>query len=392
MSQWRGVSEVVGGLLLLDLINPDAIDPGKLHPPYDILAKLKRKNPNASKAELFDHLSPSALYIAEDAARSVEGNPYSFVESAGRCASRVHAGKKLAPLVAQLERGEDVDIGRISSAITNLEDNSWEFTPASEITPAETLYRPSFYAPQDKYVGGHPEGGLEIIAGIAGTGKTTYLIRLAEDCARNRKYCAILTLEMWKELFVRRLIQTRVPKKYLKYILLSDDVYTFKEAYAAGSRLMAQRPDIHFIGIDYADMLVGMGEQSESIMGAIYNGCAVMAKKLRVPIVLLAQYRRTQGKMPTIEDIRYSARAEQAASVILLLYNMEQVWHRSSMQSEDNPLDYIPGQAYIIVGKVRMQEDDRAVKGVGAIRVPWNEKGGKWEAEPAVWKSLVGAM
>ena len=173
-------------------------------------------------------------------------------------------------------------------------------------------------------------------------------------------------------------------------ILLSDSVYDVDGAYAAISRLVSQK-ELHFIGIDYADMLVGTKEQSEQTMGRVYNTLAVLAKKVRVPIILVAQYRRTDGTIPTIEDIRYSGRAEQAASLILLLYNPDMVFSRSTMNDHSNPLPHSPGCAWIVVGKTRYRGAQPTA--LGAIKVDWNgQEGWGMAAGREPWYNLVGKI
>ena len=374
--QHRAASEVLAGHVLLNKLNAEVVDPGILESPFDSLVKMLQEG--AKEIDIVDSVGMHALAVAKDASRNAPGDPYSFIKICEVAASRTAAGRKLRPIVEQLERGEHVDAARILSAAAVLENGYRDFTPASEIEPEAQIYVPSYYPPLDRFVGGYPQAGLTIVAGITGTGKTTFLIELARRAALRRKYCGILTLEMTNGQIVYRMLEIDPELQdgnKRKYILLSDDVYSVDEAYAAASRLAAQHK-LHFIGIDYADMLVGQKEQSEAVMGRIYNSLSVLAKKVRLPVILVAQYRRTNGMVPTIEDIRYSGRAEQAASMILLLYNQDMVWARSMMDKENNPLPYSPGSAWIVVGKTRYK--GKQPTGLGAIKVEWDEMQGKW--------------
>jgi replicative DNA helicase len=177
---------------------------------------------------------------------------------------------------------------------------------------------------------------------------------------------------------------------HLKHLHLSDDVYTIEQVYAGASRL-ASKQKLHFIGVDYADCLVADKEQSEAVMGRIYHRLSVLAKKLRIPLLLVAQYRRIDGNIPTIEDIRYSGRAEQAASLILLLHNPDAAWTRSRMRAVENPIDYIEGTAAIIVGKMRYVAKNKK-KGIGFIRVPWDDDHGRWGTKDMGYTSLKGQV
>jgi len=393
--QWSRASEVVGGLILEGVVSPEAIEPHYLSPPYDQLCRIARDG--GTKSDMLDDVGIAALLTAESAANAVTGDGYEYVLTCRRAAVRVSAGYDLRKVADKLERGEDADIGRAISAIGRLEQGFHNWTTADEVEPEPQIYVPSYYPPLDQYVGGYPVAGLTIVAGITGTGKTTFLIELARRAARKRKKCAILTLEMTMAQIVYRMIEVDpdlADAKKRKNIILSDDVYDVDEVYAAATRLASQHK-LHFIGVDYADMLVGTKEQSEAVMGRIYNSLSVLAKKTKIPVILVAQYRRTDGKIPTIEDIRYSGRAEQAASMILLLYNPSQVFKRSTHKDEAEILPRIPGAAHIIVGKTRYRSPVQP-SATGAIRVAWDRKAGRWgkatNRYPEAWDELDGVI
>jgi hypothetical protein len=370
--QWKRASEIVAGHVILGNLTIDSVNPATLETPYDSAVRLLSKG--AKEIDLADGVGIHALTVAKDAARNATGDPRAYLEIVEEAALRVGAGRKLRPLVDKLERGEGIDVARAISALGHLENGYRQFTPASEIEPEAQIYVPSYYAPLDDYVGGYPQAGLSIVAGITGTGKTTFLIEMARSSARAGQRCAILTLEMTNGQLLYRMLQVdkKLTKKQRKNILLSDDVYSIDEAYSAIAQLAAKE-ELHFIGIDYADMLVGQAEQSEASMGRIYNTLAVLAKKIHIPIVLVAQYRRTDGVIPTIQDIRYSGRAEQAASMILLLYNKGVVFAKTSFEKK-GPLPHIPNTAWILVGKTRYMGNQPTA--LGAINVEWNGEGG----------------
>lgn len=369
-----------------------SIDTIILHPPYDVGTRALQSGKEVS--DLLDTVGIHALSIARDAALEVgeTTDPYVFVHICEQAATRTSVGMRLRPVVDKLDRGEDVDVASVLEVISRLETGHREFTPANEIKPETAIYVPSYYSPLDTYVGGYPLAGLTIVAGVTGTGKTTFLIELAISAARAGATCAILTLEMTSGQLLYRLLEVdnSISEAEKKNILLSDSVYDVDGAYAVISRLVAQK-ELHFIGIDYADMLVGTKEQSEQTMGRVYNTLAVLAKKVKVPIILVAQYRRTDGTVPTIEDIRYSGRAEQAASLILLLYNQDMVFSRSTMNDSSNPLPHSPGCAWIVVGKARYKGNQPT--SLGAIKVDWNgAEGWGLAAGHDPWFSLVGKI
>ena len=395
--RWNEISEVVFGLALNNKINSDAVDPGVLHPPYDLGMRIlqTRGVDDAAKASLVDQIGISALSIARDAAANVNGasDPFIYVKMCEQSAVRKMVSMRLRPMVDALEMGQDIDVANALSELSKLDTGYRDFTPASEVTPEQQIYIPSHYDPLDRFVGGYPKAGLTIVAGQTGIGKSTFLMRLARESAVAGRTCAILTLEMTNGQIMYRMreIDPTLTTEQKQNILLSDDVYDVNSACAVSARLAAQYPDLHFIGIDYADILVGAKEQSEQTMGQIYNSLAVLAKKINIPVLLVAQYRRTNGQVPTIEDIRYSGRAEQAASMILLLYNQDMTFARSVMDTASNPLPHAPGCAWIVVGKTRYF--GRQPSSIGAIKVQWNGQTG-WgpAAGRDPWFDLSGRL
>ena len=385
--QWRRASEIVAGHALSGKLSLESINAGVLEAPYDTLVRLLRDG--AKEIDLADGVGIHALTVAKHAARDAGDDPGAYLEIAEEASVRVGAARKLRPIVDKLERGEKVDVAGALAALGHLENGYRQFTPASEIKPEVQIYVPSYYPPLDDFVGGYPKAGLTIVAGITGTGKTTFLIEMARRCARAGERCAILTLEMTNGQLLYRMLQVdkKLTKKQRKLILLSDDVYNVDEAYSAIAQLAAKE-ELHFIGLDYADMLVGTSEQSEAVMGRIYNTLSVLAKKIGIPIVLVAQYRRTGGQIPTIQDIRYSGRAEQAASMILLLYNRGVVFAKVQFEKK-SPLPDIPGGAWILVGKTRYMGNQPTA--LGAISVEWNGKTGWGAAIGDAWWDLTGA-
>jgi replicative DNA helicase len=385
------VSEIVAGLVLDGRVSAESVDPSILDSPYDVAVRMVAEG--AAETDLLDSVGIHALDIAHKASAASKGDVYKYIEACEKAAVRVRAASQLRPIVDKLERGEDVDVARALSALAIMQNGHRTFTPADQVEPEPLIYLPSGYPPLDNFIGGYPRG-LTIVAGITGTGKTSFLIELAIRCAAAGKTCAVLTLEMTNGEIMYRMfeIDPRLTKKTRKLILLSDDVYDVDEVYAVSSQLAAQHK-LHFLGVDYADMLVGSKEQSEGVMGRVYNTLAVLAKKLRIPVILVAQYRRIDGRVPSIEDIRYSGRAEQAAAMILLLYNPGKVWSRSFMVEDNNPLTIIEGTAHIVLGKTRFKGPKQRST-IGAIRVFWKENGGRWGDAVGrdAWQDLSGRI
>jgi replicative DNA helicase len=374
--KWKDDSELVAGLVLEGRLAPEAVDHNILFPPYSQM--VQAVGDGKERSDMVENISLASIIASESVAELLPvGEEMTALEQLERSSIRAEIGGVLRPLAKTLEKGEDVDISDAVEALSRLANGHHEFVTADMIEPQKMIYIPSYYPPLDREIGGYPYAGLTIVAGITGSGKSTFLMELAISAAKKQKECAIITLEMTNSQFLYRTLQIdpKLSTAAKKRIHMSDQVYSVEGVYAAATRMVSQHPNLQFIGVDYADMLVAQKEQSEAVMGKIYHTLSVLAKKTRVPVILIAQYRRTDGSIPTIEDIRYSGRAEQAASMVLLLHNPDVVWSRTRMANK-NPLEYYEGVAYIVVGKLRYAGKNG--RSVGAIPVNWDEDNGSW--------------
>jgi replicative DNA helicase len=296
-----------------------------------------------------------------------------------------------------MERGEDVDVGKIMAIIQTLEKEQTDFLTMDKVEPAkqEELWVPTYYLPWDANVGpnvaglgGVIRGGLSIIGAPPGVGKTTLLLRMFVNMAKASKRVAFFSMEMTlSQVALRMLEMEKLPKKVRQRILASEEVCPVQEVYAKAARLAAVYPDLYCIGIDFADLMVE-GEQTESMMGDIYKTLAVLAKRTGVPIILISQLsRRYEGGLPRVSHLRYSGMAEATASLVALLYNPDNLWVDMGQTRKDNPLPFSPGKAYIILGKSRYGFKHG---GIGAFLVDWKGDMG-WGETSLGWYPLGGA-
>jgi len=270
-----------------------------------------------------------------------------------------------------LKQGENEQHDQILVAAADLDRGHSTFVRMSEVEPLKEAWVPSFYPPIDEIVGGLPIGGLMLIAGPAGLGKTTLALEMIMSAAKEGKKVAFFSLEMVLGAAAMRLLELDARgRKYQENIYTTDRVMSIADVYAESVRLSAEVP-LYAIFIDYADMLVER-EQSEETMGTIYNGCARLAKTTGIPVVALAGVSRGYvGGRPRVNHIRYSGRAEHAATVVLLIYRPGGL----DVDMEDKRLPHIEGQGYIIVGKSRYKMNRPTI---GAIQVEWDETRGRW--------------
>jgi len=391
---WSNLSEVVVGLAIRKKLTPGSINPDTLAAPYNRMLNDLRDGADESDLVSSHGWSPYAAATAAAEAVKPELNWIGMLERAHLLAD---AGSRMSRLVKQMERGEDVDVGKMLAIVQSLDKEQTDFITLDKVEPAkqEELWVPTFYQPWDNHVGpnlsgvgGIVRGGLNIIGAPPGVGKTTLLLRFLINMAQHGHTVAFLSMEMTLAQVALRMLEIqKLPKKVRANIIASEDVCPVNEVYAKITRLVASHPSLYAVGIDFADLMVE-GEQSEQVMGDIYKTLAVLAKRTGVPIVLLSQLsRRYEGGVPRVSHLRYSGMAEATASTVALLYNPDNLWVDMGAGKEKNPLPFVPGQAYIILGKSRYGFKHG---GVGAFQVDWDGALG-WGQKDYGWSPLGGA-
>ena len=369
----REVSEVAIGGVLAGELNAGALNPEWLTPPYarmiiDIAEGLT--DPTELMAK-YDHTSVDA---ALEAAEAVDFIKFDWVKHLRDVAVRYQAGTELEKVAKHLKQGRNELSDQILKIASDIDKGQSSFVRMSEVEPLEEAWIPSYYSPVDDIVGGLPIGGLMLIAGPAGLGKTTLALEMMMSIAKEEKYVAFFSLEMVLAGAAMRMMDLDArATKYKEYIFATDRVLGIRDVYAEAVRLSSEVP-LHAIFIDYADMLVAR-EQSEQTMGEIYNGAARLAKTTEIPVVLLAGVSRGYvGGRPRVNHIRYSGMAEHAATVILLIYRPAGL----DVDMSNDSLPSIEDQGYIIVGKSRYKMNRPTL---GAIQVEWDESRGRWGSE-----------
>jgi len=301
---------------------------------------------------------------------------FDWIKILEQTAVRAEAGEKLDRIVRRLKVGDEIDESKILEIASMLDAGHADFIKLSDIEPDTEPWQETFWDPIDRNIGGFPRSGLVVIGAPPGTGKTSLLIKLMVQAAKQGKETGFFSLEMTLSQIANRFIQvdSKLKKKEKDLILASEEVVNVHEIAAKASRLAASHPDLYFIGIDFADLLVE-GEQSESVMGEIYKTLAVLSKRIRKPVVLLSQLsRRYEGGLPMVTHLRYSGMAEATASLVLLLYNPDSLW--ANMGGGKVSVPHTSGQSTIIVGKTRygfkLGTKGAAVSSVGYFPVKWD--------------------
>src|SRR3990167_6402835 len=277
----REASEVVFGGCLSGALRPGAVNPEWLSPPYNraIMDLVNGLDDSTELMAKFDHGSIAA---AQSAAETVYYVKFDWIKHLRDVAVRAQVGDKLERIAKRLKMGENEQHDQILLAAADLDRGHSTFVRMSEVEPLKEAWVPSYYPPIDEIVGGLPIGGLMLIAGPAGLGKTTLALEMMMSAAKEGKYVAFFSLEMVLGAAAMRLLELDARgRKYQENIYTTDRVMSISDVYAESVRLSAEGP-LYAIFIDYADLLVER-EQSEETMGTIYNGCARLAKTTGIP-------------------------------------------------------------------------------------------------------------
>jgi replicative DNA helicase len=213
------------------------------------------------------------------------------------------------------------------------------------------------YLKIDEMTSGLHEGELVIIAARPSMGKTALALNIAQHVATHpkiRKTVAVFSLEMSRELLLTRMIcaAARVDQQKFRLGYLNKDERTRLQMAAidmaeaplyiddtAGLNLMELHAKLrrtkaeHGLGlvvVDYLQLMSGRGrpENRTQEVSALSRGLKLLAKELRVPMVVLSQLSRAAetrpgDHIPQLSDLRESGSIEQDADVVMFIYRPE---------------------------------------------------------------------
>ncbi|OEJ21568.1 replicative DNA helicase [Streptomyces agglomeratus] len=245
---------------------------------------------------------------------------------------------------------------------------------------------PTGFTDLDSLTNGFQPGQIIIVAGRPGMGKSTLAMDFARACTmpkgKNKqpipgagRPAAFITLEMSiDELNMRCLsAEGTVALHHLRSGTLDDDGWlqlagavkqyseaplyinesarSLQEIQAKCRRLKTRMPDLAMIVIDYLQLVTTgnrrRAESREQEVSDISRSLKLLAKELRLPIVVLSQLNRgpemRQDKRPQVSDLRESGSVEQDADMVILLY-------RDDAYEKESPRS---GETDLIVGKHR---------------------------------------
>ncbi|NCT91993.1 AAA family ATPase [Cellulomonas sp. APG4] len=288
-------------------------------------------------------------------------------------------------LTVQAGFGEDA-----SPAIGNTLEGTLERLDSDEAAGVETGLEPL-----DDIIGGLAPGKLVIVGAAPGVGKTVIAQAFVRHAAVTCKRPVLsFTLEVDRDEITTRMIADLAEINSRKFTAIrrrsdGDDQKTLCEGDWAKIAKAADRlvdapwhvnddtevtlgkiaaeaarvkrlhgGDLALITIDYAGLIVDMDDtrhDTRAQLAALTRGLKILARRLRVPIVLLSQLNRRYAdrpdKRPQKTDLAGSSTFEQDADVILLL-------HREEVFEPETPR---AGEMDVIVAKHRRGQTGTAV-------------------------------
>lgn len=210
---------------------------------------------------------------------------------------------------------------------------------------------PSGFYDLDKLTGGLYGGDLNILAARPAMGKTSFVLSLALNVARQQKgNVAVFSLEMGSQQLVRRMLSmlSGVSMSVLKNPHLSDDDYhamadACESLYSlplylddnsdvspfelrAKCRRLKAEGGLSLVLIDYLQLMRGNRKTDNRTqeVSEIARALKSLAKELDVPVIALAQLSRgvesRPDKRPMLSDIRESGSIEAEADIVMFIY------------------------------------------------------------------------
>ncbi|MBE5801092.1 MAG: hypothetical protein E7319_02280 [Clostridiales bacterium] len=204
----------------------------------------------------------------------------------------------------------------------------------------------------DWLIGGFGEGELEIIGARPGVGKTAFAMQLALNACKQGKKVALVSQEMGPhaigERMVSRLGNVEGSKLRRKGKMDPDDWVDVMDAL----NLLAQQPfvskynvrsveqlwqdvqglydqqGLDMLVVDYLQLVHSNArvQNRQDEIEIVVNSLKAMAMELKIPVIGLAQVRRTGSReavLPVMDELKGSGAIEQAASKIILLHRPE---------------------------------------------------------------------
>ena len=207
---------------------------------------------------------------------------------------------------------------------------------------------PSGFKELDQLTMGFQNSEFIVIGARPSVGKTAFALTIASNISiRNRVPVGFFTLEMSSMAIMQRMLsmEARLDSQRMRTGMLSPaDFGRITEACGrlyeaplfisdspdlklldlrAQARRMKSHQDVKIIFIDYITLI---GSENRDLprheqIAEVSRSLKALARELAIPVIALSQVRReTEGKKPTLADLRESGSIEQDADVVIFLH------------------------------------------------------------------------
>ena len=207
---------------------------------------------------------------------------------------------------------------------------------------------PSGFADLDNLTSGFQNSEFVVIGARPSVGKTALALTMAANIAvQQRKPVGFFTLEMSAVALMQRLLaaEARLDSNRIRSgMLRPSDFHKITDAAGrlydaplfiedspnlklldlrAQARRMKSNHSIEIVFIDYLTLISSENQElpRHEQIAEISRSLKALARELDVPVLALSQVRReTEGKLPTLADLRESGSIEQDADVVMFLH------------------------------------------------------------------------
>jgi len=212
-------------------------------------------------------------------------------------------------------------------------------------------------------------GGLHIVAGRPGMGKTSLALYMIQQALKNDHGCLLFSLEMPNAQIFKKLygnwgntydIDYRIGTTIDKYkdlpLYLSDRTINI-DSIRSVSKFVKQRHDISLIVVDYLQQIESRGNLSrEERVSNVSRQLKLLSKETDCAVIAVAQLNRQtesrDGRRPTLSDLRDSGQIEADADSVVLLYRPEYYAKLAKKECPEHQKNLVEA----IVAKQRMSE------------------------------------
>lgn len=263
----------------------------------------------------------------------------------------------------------------------------------------EKLY--TGFSKLDEITGGLEGGDVIVIGARPGVGKSAFTSQIILEMAKAGKRIGFYNLEMSEKQVYERLLSNqsgiRLNRIRRAIQFLGDEKERFESAnqmlgkmdilISSGTKSVSKirnecrHQELDCIIIDYLQLVRAdtRYQSRASEVGAISKAIKALAMELNVPIIALSQLNRTsemrETKEPTMGELREAGDIEQDASIIILLWNLDnEDKTRKGLKVDKNRQGELGKIVYRFDGnEMRFQETEEELKskdGFKTVRTP----------------------